>query len=369
MTQTEIIEKAWALYPTKYGAYGRDLNLRARQAYIIGAEARELRKQQKERYQKKDSMSNEPTLTPFNLEEWLEDKSRKVLTEDGREATIHTYQRKCKKPGEQLPFPIIATVQRDEFNLNEDLYECTKDGQIYTPQKGYTQFLYLGEPKYKPKYQTGDILGRKGFDLHTVKYYDKKNKVYVCTNENGVKSTIFIGEQDAWNLVGGERVAVLSEDIDKLIDEGIKNNCPYLGYEKLKERLKAWTKLAKDTGKPVMVEVQKNEEEKAADLFDGCAIDDGLTPFERTFARSIIIMDMALHNLANNSKEDKEGAIKSYVHTLRTEAERLKKQAIEEYKEEPIKMWFKDATGKEHEVKVRLYRGTDCIKMHIPTSE
>lgn len=54
-----------------------------------------------------------------------------------------------------------------------------------------------------PKFSVGDTLCRQGWANHTVKgvYVDSINTVYICKNEEGLKSHIDFSEQDEWNKI------------------------------------------------------------------------------------------------------------------------------------------------------------------------
>lgn len=62
----------------------------------------------------------------FNLEEYLKNPSRKVVTGDGRNARIVCTDVKDDD------YPILVLVEQPENSDYEDVYSYTKDGHYYT---------------------------------------------------------------------------------------------------------------------------------------------------------------------------------------------------------------------------------------------
>ena len=62
----------------------------------------------------------------FNLEEYLKNPSRKVVTGDGRNARIVCTDVKDDD------YPILVLVEQPENSDHEDVYSYTKDGHYYT---------------------------------------------------------------------------------------------------------------------------------------------------------------------------------------------------------------------------------------------
>ena len=65
-------------------------------------------------------------MKQFNLEEYLKNPSRKVVTGDGRNARIVCTDVKDDD------YPILVLVEQPENSDHEDVYSYTKDGHYYT---------------------------------------------------------------------------------------------------------------------------------------------------------------------------------------------------------------------------------------------
>ena len=65
-------------------------------------------------------------MKQFNLEEYLKHPTRKVVTEDGRNARIICTDVKDDD------YPILALVEQPEDSDHEDVYSYTKDGHYFT---------------------------------------------------------------------------------------------------------------------------------------------------------------------------------------------------------------------------------------------
>ena len=63
-------------------------------------------------------------MKPFNLEEYLKNPSKKVVTRDGKDARIICTDRR------DLNFPIVALV-KSRFTENESIVCYTKEGKLY----------------------------------------------------------------------------------------------------------------------------------------------------------------------------------------------------------------------------------------------
>ena len=65
-------------------------------------------------------------MKQFNLDEYLKNPSRKVVTGDGRNARIVCTDVKDDD------YPILVLVEQPENSDHEDVYSYTKDGHYYT---------------------------------------------------------------------------------------------------------------------------------------------------------------------------------------------------------------------------------------------
>ena len=110
-------------------------------------------------------------MKPFNLEEYLKNPSRKIVTRDGRNATIHCTN--CRGN-----FPIIAEIEGMDFSIeftNEGKYNYVEKSDydlFFAPEKheGWMN-LYKGVKNYYPGkiiYPTEEeALKGKGLDYIT----------------------------------------------------------------------------------------------------------------------------------------------------------------------------------------------------------
>ena len=306
----------------------------------------------------------------FTLEEWLKDKNVRVETMQGEEVRILCYDRRCKKPGEQEPFPIVAIAKEHElYNENQELMELTKDGEEYTPQHGYTRRIRIVK-EYKPKFVPGDILIRKGWSNMEVKSYDDKYGVYLCDNEDARDSEIPVDEQDEWTLSSRKRVDLVKtatqekaakptdfNELEEAVDECF-GNCWGLRYDKHRnEIVRTYAKRFLDIAEKMLAEAKpftKEEMDKIFRWHTYAAIPvkedeknlESLTEFERTWLKSIrqLLLDgYTAQDIWNLSNE-----------VVKTQAKVVYEAAVCQNKKEPVHMWIKDPFGKVREVKLRL---------------
>ena len=83
-------------------------------------------------------MVGEIVMKQFNLDEYLKNPNRKVITRDGRDVRIVCTD--CKN----YEYPIVAlvTYKDDEFVVN-----CTKEGKCHTPNKYKYDLFFTPEKK------------------------------------------------------------------------------------------------------------------------------------------------------------------------------------------------------------------------------
>ena len=72
-------------------------------------------------------------MKQFNLEEYLKSPTRKVVTEDGRNARIVCTDVKDDD------YPILVLVEQPEDSDHEDVYSYTKDGHYYISDLLFTE--------------------------------------------------------------------------------------------------------------------------------------------------------------------------------------------------------------------------------------
>ena len=306
----------------------------------------------------------------FSLEEWLKDKNVRVETMQGEEVRILCYDRRCKKPGEQEPFPIVAIAKEHElYNENQELMELTKDGEEYTPQHGYTRRIRIIK-EYKPKFVPGDILIRKGWSNMEVKSYDEKYGVYLCENEEATDSEIPIEEQDEWTLSSRKRVDLVKtatqekaakptnfNELEEAVDE-VFGECYGFRYDEHRnEVVRSYALKFLHIAEKMLAEAKTYTREEIQKLFakhhfsvvtdtveeENQAL---LTEFERTWLKSIrqLLLDgYTSQDIWNLSNE-----------VVKTQAKAVYEAAVSQNKKEPVHMWVKDPFGKVREVKLRL---------------
>ena len=306
----------------------------------------------------------------FSLEEWLKDKSVRLETMQGEEAKILCYDRKCKKPGEPEPFPIVAIAKVHElYNENQELMELTADGEEYTPQHGYRRRICIVK-EYKPKFVPGDILTRKGWSNMDVKSYDDNYGTYLCENEDGQESDIPIEEQDEWTLSSRKRVDLVKtttqekaakptnfNELEEAVDE-VFGECYGFRYDEHRnEVVRSYALKFLHIAEKMLAEAKPATKEEMDKIFRWhtyAAIPvkedeknrESLTEFERAWLKSVrqLLLDgyttQDIWNLTNE--------------VVKAQAKPVYEEAISQNKKEPVHMWIKDPFGKVREVKLRL---------------
>ena len=83
-------------------------------------------------------MVGEIVMKQFNLDEYLKNPNRKVITRDGRDVRIVCTD--CKN----YEYPIVALVT---YNDDEFVVNCTKEGKCHTPNKYKYDLFFTPEKK------------------------------------------------------------------------------------------------------------------------------------------------------------------------------------------------------------------------------
>ena len=78
-------------------------------------------------------------MKPFNLDEYLKNPNRKVITRDGHDVRIVCTD--CKN----YEYPIVALVTYDDY---EFVVNCTKEGKCHTSNK-YKYDLFFAPKKHE----------------------------------------------------------------------------------------------------------------------------------------------------------------------------------------------------------------------------
>lgn len=97
-------------------------------------------------------------MRPFNLDEYLANPSKKVITKDGRPARIICTDKKGN-------YPIVALVERYD-GAGEDDFSLTKDGRCYNNGYSYKD-LFFASVKHEGwatiygNFLTGEIFSTK----------------------------------------------------------------------------------------------------------------------------------------------------------------------------------------------------------------
>ena len=113
-------------------------------------------------------------MKPFNLDEYLKNPSRKVVTRDGLNARIICTDRK------DLKFPIVALIETKSGG--EFLQYYTKDGTYYIDDLCDADLLFLPEKHEGMAY---DAPKKEKFDPNTLQPFDKvlvRNLICDCWN-------------------------------------------------------------------------------------------------------------------------------------------------------------------------------------------
>ena len=83
-------------------------------------------------------MVGEIVMKQFNLDEYLKNPNRKIITRDGHDVRIVCTD--CKN----YEYPIVALVTCDD---NEFVVNCTKKGKCHTPNKYKYDLFFVPEKK------------------------------------------------------------------------------------------------------------------------------------------------------------------------------------------------------------------------------
>ena len=83
-------------------------------------------------------MVGEIVMKQFNLDEYLKNPNRKIITRDGHNVRIVCTD--CKN----YEYPIVALVTCDD---NEFVVNCTKKGKCHTPNKYKYDLFFVPEKK------------------------------------------------------------------------------------------------------------------------------------------------------------------------------------------------------------------------------
>ena len=78
-------------------------------------------------------------MRPFNLDEYLKNPSRKVVTKDGRNVRILCTDARGS-------FPIVALVEASN-DVRDNIYIYTKEGHYYEPRSSFPNNLFFAPEK------------------------------------------------------------------------------------------------------------------------------------------------------------------------------------------------------------------------------
>ena len=117
-------------------------------------------------------------MKQFNLEEYLKNPNRKVITRDGHDVRIICTD--CKN----YEYPTVALVTCDD---NEFVVNCTKEGKCHTPNKYKYDLFFASEKKegwiniYKSKSMGAPIGGTIYDSEEEAETEGKRGKNYIAT--------------------------------------------------------------------------------------------------------------------------------------------------------------------------------------------
>lgn len=80
-------------------------------------------------------------MKPFNLEEYLKNPCRKIVTRDGRSARIICTDKK------DFQYPIVALVKTTQTNIIEEVYFYTADGSYLDKAESPRDLFFAPEKK------------------------------------------------------------------------------------------------------------------------------------------------------------------------------------------------------------------------------
>ena len=78
-------------------------------------------------------------MEKFNLEKYIANPSRKLVTRDGRNARIVSTDRRYEN------YPIVALVQISDNYINEEVYTYSKDGEFEVEQSTRHDLFFAPE--------------------------------------------------------------------------------------------------------------------------------------------------------------------------------------------------------------------------------
>lgn len=123
-------------------------------------------------------------MKPFNLDEYLKNPDRKVITRDGRKV------RRILCTDARGEYPIVALVEHYD-NTSDNVYSYTKDGRYYHNAQGDEDLFFA--PEAPEKYEgwatiygkclTGEIFSTKEEAEESVKRCRKKDFVAIAKIE------------------------------------------------------------------------------------------------------------------------------------------------------------------------------------------
>ena len=97
-------------------------------------------------------------MKPFNLEEYLKNPSKKIVTRDGRNVTIH-----CANCAGSRP--VVAEIEGDNYSLNFDKYGRyyfgTSDLDLFFAPENKERWINLYYDKIRNKVYFGKIFKTK----------------------------------------------------------------------------------------------------------------------------------------------------------------------------------------------------------------
>lgn len=139
-------------------------------------------------------------MEQFNLEKYLEDPNRKIITRDGKSVRIICTNRKSEDS------PIIVLIQ-DSTNNYEEAYYYTIDGR-WVIGGNYSMDLFFATEKQEYPFKKGDRVLVRDYDNESWRprifiSYDKECKYkYECEGDDDKYIQCIPYNEHTWKLLG-----------------------------------------------------------------------------------------------------------------------------------------------------------------------
>ena len=212
-------------------------------------------------------------MEKFNLNTWLEDKSRKIVTRDGKPARIICYDVKKGKQ-DDYNVPIIALVDRGE-EIGEMSYYYSEDGRfLKNPEQTHNFDLFFADEEEE----------LTDFEKAVEKTIPYKIPIDMLKSISQQLLDLAIKEIEKENPYSGNQKQEWSEEDEKLYISAlwhIKNSCGNGGKDSGEYEVYNWLKSIKDRVQPKPKQEWSERDEKMKNLIISTLTSMGTLNLER----------------------------------------------------------------------------------------